>query len=586
MDDLKITGEDVDNAVLLGSESLMAEKSLNTDSKKSTGIQSISRILTGLNPNKKKTGQDATSAGSPLERFEEEVQPHVSSGSRQPASLPDLNHVQVADEEDELTRFYSMTEDSVRRALSNPVPHSSSSHAALFTQLTTRRVNYLVLSRPVVPPEAKDLEAADSEDQDLLERTDKLSKFRVVSRVGKVGKQAGKQVNKGRRRKKKVKDGVVVFKGHPSWSIVLAFQVGLRQTSELLNSESKPPELNGQDAKVSVVFELRAAASGGETEVPRTTWAHHAPYLYKEIRETFGISDGEFLDSVSSEAKIRELPTPGRSGALFYITEDEEYFIKTISQDEEKKLKLMLPGYLKHIKRYPDTLLTKFVASFYIKTAQRHHIRLVAMGSIFRGGLYIDRKYDLKGSVINRRASEKEKLSDFATLKDLDMEPLYFDPEVLERILTVIERDSEFLEDEGIMDYSLLLGLSEVIPGENTHEDVYGEDEKVAPWVFGYQQYVGQDGEKIVTYRICLGIIDILQPYTKRKQVEFVGKACRYCSSGISVNPPSRYRRRFLSYMREKFRPLETKPPTLSEASGFASGMSGSFGDRASMLRF
>mmetsp|Transcript_35964 Transcript_35964/g.143784 ORF Transcript_35964/g.143784 Transcript_35964/m.143784 type:complete len:277 (-) Transcript_35964:2686-3516(-) len=223
-----------------------------------------------------------------------------------------------------------------------------------------------------------------------------LSKFRVVSRVSKVGKQAGKQVNKGRRRKKKVKDGVVVFKGHPSWSIVLAFQVGLRQTSELLNSDSKPPELNGQDSKVSVVFELRAAASGGETEVSRTTWAHHAPYLYKEIRETFGISDGEFLGSVSSEAKIRELPTPGRSGALFYITEDEEYFIKTISQDEEKKLKLMLPGYVKHIKRYPNTLLTKFVASFYIKTAQRHHIRLVAMGSIFRGGLYIDRKYDLK----------------------------------------------------------------------------------------------------------------------------------------------------------------------------------------------
>lgn len=69
------------------------------------------------------------------------------------------------------------------------------------------------------------MEAGDSEDQDLLERTDMLSKFRVVSRVSKVGKQAGKQVNKGRRRKKKVKDGVVVFKGHPSWSIVLAFQV-------------------------------------------------------------------------------------------------------------------------------------------------------------------------------------------------------------------------------------------------------------------------------------------------------------------------------------------------------------------------
>mmetsp|Transcript_35957 Transcript_35957/g.143745 ORF Transcript_35957/g.143745 Transcript_35957/m.143745 type:complete len:164 (-) Transcript_35957:319-810(-) len=163
------------------------------------------------------------------------------------------------------------------------------------------------------------------------------------------------------------------------------------------------------------------------------------------------------------------------------------------------------------------------------------------------------------------------------------MEPLYFVPEVLDRILAIIERDSEFLEQEGIMDYSLLLGLSEVMPGERTHEDVYGEDEKAAPWVFGYQKYVGQDGERFVTHRICLGIIDILQPYTKRKQVEFVGKVCRHCSSGISVNPPSRYRRRFMNYLREKFRPLEAEPPTLSEASRLASGMFESIGDHASV---
>lgn len=56
----------------------------------------------------------------------------------------------------------------------------------------------------------------------------------------------------------------------------------------------------------------------------------------------------------------------------------------------------MLSDYYQHVLKYPKTLLTKFLANFYMKTRQGRHIRLVAMGSIFRNGLYIDKKYDLK----------------------------------------------------------------------------------------------------------------------------------------------------------------------------------------------
>lgn len=60
------------------------------------------------------------SAGTLLERTDEQVQAHISPGSRQPASLPDLNHLQTdnADDEDELTRFYSVAEVGARPKLS------------------------------------------------------------------------------------------------------------------------------------------------------------------------------------------------------------------------------------------------------------------------------------------------------------------------------------------------------------------------------------------------------------------------------------------------------------------------------------
>lgn len=104
----------------------------------------------------------------------------------------------------------------------------------------------------------------------------------------------------------------------------------------MLCSDEPPPELVSGDDNVDIVLELQATAGAVQNhehgEATRTSWIHHAPVLYKKIRERFGITDRDFIESVAAESKIRELPTPGKSGALFYITDDEEYFIKTINK--------------------------------------------------------------------------------------------------------------------------------------------------------------------------------------------------------------------------------------------------------------
>ena len=44
----------------------------------------------------------------------------------------------------------------------------------------------------------------------------------------------------------------------------------------------------------------------------------------------------DYMVSICGEASLRELNTPGKSGAVFYLTEDGKYMIKTVSRKESK----------------------------------------------------------------------------------------------------------------------------------------------------------------------------------------------------------------------------------------------------------
>jgi Phosphatidylinositol-4-phosphate 5-kinase len=44
-------------------------------------------------------------------------------------------------------------------------------------------------------------------------------------------------------------------------------------------------------------------------------------------------------------APLRELSNPGASGSIFYLTEDDEFIIKTVQHKEGEFLQKLLPGY-------------------------------------------------------------------------------------------------------------------------------------------------------------------------------------------------------------------------------------------------
>lgn len=43
---------------------------------------------------------------------------------------------------------------------------------------------------------------------------------------------------------------------------------------------------------------------------------------------------------------LRELSNPGASGSIFYLTDDDEFIIKTVQHKEGEFLQKLLPGYV------------------------------------------------------------------------------------------------------------------------------------------------------------------------------------------------------------------------------------------------
>lgn len=125
-------------------------------------------------------------------------------------------------------------------------------------------------------------------------------------------------------------------------------------------------------------------------------------------------------------APLRELSNPGASGSIFYLTEDDEFIIKTVQHKEGEFLQTLLPGYymvidqlisvplqllvpydeiqffFQNLNQNPRTLLPKFFG-LYCYRCNSKNVRLVAMNNLLPSSVKLHQKYDLKGSTYKRK---------------------------------------------------------------------------------------------------------------------------------------------------------------------------------------
>ncbi|KAL1507510.1 hypothetical protein AB1Y20_008345 [Prymnesium parvum] len=357
----------------------------------------------------------------------------------------------------------------------------------------------------------------------------------------------------------------------------------------------------GEDAEVALALHRGIGAALRDDPpptsprgAPRGRVVAVEPALFARVRQTLGIAAQSFHASLAlqeglSSSNFAMVPTPGRSGAYFFLSPDQYYMLKVMSAADFRCLRRLLKRYADHLDAHPGSLLPRYVAVFELHGLSRSPIRFVCMTNVFSGVHEIQRKYDLKGSTKNRQASRDERSRGaHAVLKDLDWlldgktlaqhrasavasspssvvrsaadgsagasSPLRELSSVhsggskkLERrrssmltahtsttFMLALAKDVTFLYEARLIDYSLLVGIHTREEGTN-----YTRLERSPGRVV-------IETETEVMY-VCL--VDILTPYGCRKHLETFFKSTIRGGRDISCKPPLLYAERFLNFI-------------------------------------
>ncbi|BFZ26078.1 hypothetical protein BsWGS_29118 [Bradybaena similaris] len=259
------------------------------------------------------------------------------------------------------------------------------------------------------------------------------------------------------------KSGIVSYKKKPTSELMAAIQLGIGQSVGGLSAKPERDVLMQDFGVVEVVF----FPSEGSNLTP----AHHysdfrfktyAPVAFRYFRDLFGIQPDDFMLSLCDEP-LKELSNPGASGSIFYLTQDDEFIIKTVQHKEADFLQKLLPGYFLNISQNKRTLLPKFYGLFCYQCGGKN-IRFTVMNNLLPSTVKLHEKYDMKGSTYKRKASKHERSKSSPTLKDLDFmdnhpEGLVLEKETYDALIKTLQRDCRVLESFKIMDYSLLVGI-------------------------------------------------------------------------------------------------------------------------------
>eukprot|EP00887_Chlorella_sp_A99_P001757 scaffold19.g1757.t1 len=197
----------------------------------------------------------------------------------------------------------------------------------------------------------------------------------------------------------------------------------------------------------------------------------------------------DYLLSLTGDAALNELASPGKSGSVFFLSDDDRFIVKTVRKEEMRLLMELLPRYFAHVCAHPDTLLVHCYGVHRVSPMLGRNVRFIILGNVLPTDLRMHRRYDLKGSTFKRTVGEERRRSDpGACLKDLDLDMrLVLSTKQYRRVMAQLRADLALLEAVGVMDYSLLLGVHFMAWG-NDHWFPPGE-----PWPAGLT--AGEEGE-------------------------------------------------------------------------------------------
>ena len=206
----------------------------------------------------------------------------------------------------------------------------------------------------------------------------------------------------------------------------------------------------------------------------------YAPKCFHYLRKIEKIDIDDMVESFLPKNNSRRIKESlGKSGSFFISTDDNKYMIKTLKSEELGLLKhAFLKEYITHIDQNPKSLLCRIYGMYNVIFDQGKEILIIVMRNVigdFKDNTII--KYDLKGSTY-KRTSTFQFENDNNVMKDLDFmefeKSIMLSLQSINKLRQIAEKDSNFLKNSELMDYSLFLAKITLNKGEE--EDVFGKN--------------------------------------------------------------------------------------------------------------
>uniref|UniRef100_A0A671YA30 Phosphatidylinositol 5-phosphate 4-kinase type-2 gamma n=1 Tax=Sparus aurata TaxID=8175 RepID=A0A671YA30_SPAAU len=386
-----------------------------------------------------------------------------------------------------------------------------------------------------------------------------------------------------RKTKKKhfVQQKVEVFRASDPVLSVLMW--GVNHSINDLSQVPVPVMLLPDDFKSSTKIKVNNHLFNKENLPGLFKFKEYCPQVFRNLRERFGIEDQDYQVSLARCPPLKD--EDGQCVGLLLTSYDRTLVVKEISSEEVEEMHNILSEYHQHIVTcHGNTLLPQFLAMYRV-TVESEDTYLLVMRNMFSHRLHIHRKYDLKGSLVSREASFKEKVKELPTYKDVDfrnnMQKVYVSDEEKQKIMDKLSRDIEFLVRMRIMDYSLLLGIHDVERAERDEEEEmessYEEEEEeetdMAPapgstspeGISGYMSSFkpmgpGEFDPYVDVYLsdykevYFMGLIDVLTQYDTKKKAAHAAKSVKHgAGAEISTVHPEQYAKRFREFITKIF---------------------------------
>ncbi|KAI3740549.1 hypothetical protein L2E82_31017 [Cichorium intybus] len=188
--------------------------------------------------------------------------------------------------------------------------------------------------------------------------------------------------------------------------VMLDLQIGVRHSvGRLAPTESIKLEPTAFDTEIRLW--TRFPPEGSRHTPPHQScefkWKDYCLLVFRALRKLFNVDPADYISSICGNDALRKLSSPRKNGMFFYLTHDDKYMIKRIKKQEVRVLIRMLLVYYK-----PET-----------------------------------------------------EIDANTTLKDLDLKFVFrLQQDWFQEFRSQVNKDCDFLEQEKIFNYSLLVGVS------------------------------------------------------------------------------------------------------------------------------